>query len=87
VLRRLVTPARADRLMHVEVLAARAAVTAEWPEWTAPELVSALADRGVQAPYRHQVEAADAAWRGRHVIVATGTASGKSLGYLLPTLT
>ena len=73
--------------MHVEVLAARAAVTAKWPEWTAPELVSALADRGVQAPYRHQVEAADAAWRGRHVIVATGTASGKSLGYLLPTLT
>jgi len=87
VLDRLVTPARADRLTHVEVLPARAPVTAAWPEWAAPELVSALRARGVTAPYRHQVETAEAAWEGRHVVVATGTASGKSLGYLLPALT
>jgi DEAD/DEAH box helicase domain-containing protein len=86
-LERLVTPARADRLTHVEVLPARAAVTAAWPEWAAPELVAALRERGIAAPYRHQVETAEAARRGRHVVVATGTASGKSLGYLLPALT
>ena len=34
-----------------------------------------------------QVAVAEAAWRGEHVVVSTGTASGKSLAYLLPTLT
>ena len=37
-------------------------------------------------PWRHQVVAADAAHAGDHVIVATGTASGKSLAYQLPAL-
>ena len=42
---------------------------------------------GVGRPWRHQVEAADLAWSGRHVTLATGTASGKSLAFLLPSLT
>lgn len=42
--------------------------------------------RGIAAPFRHQVEAAEAAYSGRHCVLATGTASGKSLGYLLPAL-
>lgn len=37
-------------------------------------------------PYTHQIEAADHAQAGRHVVVATGTASGKSLAYQLPAL-
>ncbi len=37
-------------------------------------------------PWEHQRAAAEHAWAGRHVIVATGTASGKSLAYLLPAL-
>ncbi|NUW33599.1 DEAD/DEAH box helicase [Nonomuraea sp. SMC257] len=32
----------------------------------------------------HQYEAADLAYRGRNVIISTGTASGKSLAYLTP---
>ena len=39
------------------------------------------------APWRHQVDAAQLARDGRHVVVATGTASGKSLAYQLPALT
>jgi len=35
----------------------------------------------------HQREAADCAHEGTHVVISTGTASGKSLGYLLPVLT
>ena len=42
---------------------------------------------GVSALWSHQREAAELAHDGRHVVVATGTASGKSLGYLLPALT
>ena len=42
---------------------------------------------GITAPWRHQAMAADAAHAGRHVVLSTGTASGKSLAYQLPALT
>ncbi|MFD0788517.1 DEAD/DEAH box helicase, partial [Micromonospora azadirachtae] len=41
---------------------------------------------GVTAPWRHQAEAAALAYDGQHVVVATGTASGKSLAYQMPAL-
>jgi DEAD/DEAH box helicase domain-containing protein len=85
---RLTLPAgRADRLSHVEVLPPRSGRPAAWPEWAAPELVQALRRRGVELPWTHQAEAAEVAHSGQHVVVSTGTASGKSLAYLLPALT
>lgn len=72
---------------HIADLPARAARTAPWPGWVPPHLVAALSDRGIGRPWSHQVETADHAFSGRHCVVATGTASGKSLGYLLPVLT
>lgn len=42
---------------------------------------------GIQRPWEHQALAASAALRGESVILASGTASGKSLAYLLPVLT
>ncbi len=85
VLRRLVSaPGRDDRLTHVEVLPARPGRTGSWPRWVPPEVIGQLADRGITAPWTHQLATAEAAYAGDHVVVATGTASGKSLGYLLP---
>ncbi len=57
---------------------------APWPAWTHPDLVSAYARLGIREPWLHQVQAAMAAEAGEHVILATGTASGKSLAYQLP---
>ena len=87
ILDRLAAPgSRADRLTHVEVLPPRAATTAAWPGWV-PEVVrTAYAARGVVEPWAHQVEVADAAWHRRHVVVSTGTASGKSLGFQVPAI-
>jgi DEAD/DEAH box helicase domain-containing protein len=65
---------------------ARSGRTADWPSWLPADVVSRLRAAGIDAPWRHQVEAAEAAFTGRHVMLATGTASGKSLGYLLPVL-
>ncbi|HZP15143.1 MAG TPA: DEAD/DEAH box helicase, partial [Nocardioides sp.] len=62
-------------------------MSTEWPEWAAAELVEAWQRCGIDAPWLHQADAAERAWAGRSVVVATGTASGKSLGYLLPALT
>ncbi|GAA2131964.1 DEAD/DEAH box helicase [Nocardioides bigeumensis] len=78
---------RAGRLRHVEVLAARGAVEEHWPDWAAPDVVAAFRAHGVARPWRHQVVAAEAARAGQHVVLATGTASGKSLAYQLPALT
>src|ERR671912_674687 len=79
-------PGREDRLQHLEVLPARAAVHEDWPRWVPVDVRAAYAAHGVTRPWRHQVVAADAAHAGDHVIVATGTASGKSLAYQVPAL-
>jgi DEAD/DEAH box helicase domain-containing protein len=75
-----------DRITHVERVPARAGEPAPWPPWVAVDLRAALAARGIAAPWRHQVDAAELAWHGDHVVISTGTASGKSLAYLLPAL-
>jgi DEAD/DEAH box helicase domain-containing protein len=75
------------RARHVEHLPGRTAQRSSWPAWAAPEVVAALARAGVDRPWRHQRIAADLAWRGRDTVLATGTASGKTVGYLLPVLT
>ena len=72
---------------HVEEIPARPGRRAPWPEWAAPEVVAALTGRGIIAPWEHQVAAADRARGGGHVVLATGTASGKSMAYQLPALT
>ncbi|WP_237202434.1 Zn-binding domain-containing protein [Rothia endophytica] len=88
-LQRLGYGSHPPQITHVQTLAAQEAVTSPWPEWAHPRVVEAYQFLGVDQPYRHQVEAADAAHSSpgnRHVILATGTASGKSLGYQLPAL-
>ncbi len=77
---------RDDRLRHVEQVRARVGRPAPWPDWVDNPLVQALSDVGVSRPWEHQVAAAELVHAGRHVVVATGTASGKSLAYLLPAL-
>jgi DEAD/DEAH box helicase domain-containing protein len=79
-------PGRDGRLTHVERVPARHARTAPWPTWVDPDVRRAYVERGVVEPWRHQVAGADAAHSGEHVIVSTGTASGKSLAYQLPAL-
>ncbi|MBD8078891.1 DEAD/DEAH box helicase [Cellulosimicrobium arenosum] len=78
---------RADRLTHVRELPARPGVHGEWPSWADSSLVAGYRALGAEHPWRHQAEAADAAWRGRHVALATSTGSGKSLAFWLPALT
>src|SRR5687768_12252233 len=47
---------------------------------------AALGRRGIAELYTHQVEAVEAALAGRHVVIATPTASGKSLCFHLPVI-
>jgi len=49
-----------------------------------PRISAALSRRGISALYTHQTAAIDSALAGKHVVVATATASGKSLCYTVP---
>jgi DEAD/DEAH box helicase domain-containing protein len=77
----------AGPLRHAVQLPPRSGRPVEWPEWVPPQVREALCRSGVRAPWSHQAEAAALAHAGRDVVVATGTASGKSLAYQLPVLT
>ncbi len=56
------------------------------PESLAPALVRAMRQRGICELYSHQARAFELASEGKHLVVATPTASGKSLCYNLPIL-
>ncbi|UVO14278.1 DUF1998 domain-containing protein [Mycobacterium sp. SVM_VP21] len=75
-----------DPLRHVADLPASAGRTGAWPDWAEPDVISAFTGRGIEAPWSHQLAAAELAHTGRHVVISTGTASGKSLAYQLPAL-
>src|SRR3954469_22762530 len=71
---------------YVHRLPMRRSQSRQWPDWVGADLRDRLVERGGAEPWRHQIEAAQLAHDGRHVVVATGTASGKSLAYQLPAL-
>ena len=79
--------AQSGRLIHVEYMAGREGRRVTWPAWAPDAVTGAFSGLGLPAPWAHQSAMADAARAGQDVIIATGTASGKSLGYLLPALT
>jgi DEAD/DEAH box helicase domain-containing protein len=83
---------RWDDLLQGEELAYRSIVPrrepriAPLPEALHAELRAALVRRGISELYAHQAQAWEAAARGEHLIVTTGTASGKTLAFNLPVL-
>src|SRR5205807_3378936 len=68
------------------VIPAREPDFAPLPADLRPELAGALSARGIERLYSHQAEAYEHVRAGRHVVVVTPTASGKTLCYNLPVL-
>ncbi len=77
-------PSARAALTLLDHVAARAGETAALPHDLAPGVADALRRRGVDRLYAHQARAFELARARRHVVVATPTASGKSLCYHLP---
>jgi len=75
-----------EELAYLGSESAREALLAPLPEGLHPRVRDALAAQGVEALWAHQAEAWEAAQRGEHLIVTTGTASGKTLAFNLPVL-
>jgi DEAD/DEAH box helicase domain-containing protein len=72
-----------DELAHVTTEPARDARLAPFPDDLHPLVRDALPH---DALFAHQRETWDAAHRGEHVVVTSGTASGKTLAFNLPVL-
>ena len=68
------------------IIPARPGRYAPLPADLDPRLRDALATRGIDRLYSHQAAAWEAVRAGRHLVVVTPTASGKTLCYNLPVL-
>jgi len=79
-------PGYRDQVVHVEHLAARRARYGSLERPLPPSLQAALQRVGAGKLYCHQAQAINDARRGEHVILATSTASGKTLAYNIPVL-
>jgi DEAD/DEAH box helicase domain-containing protein len=75
-----------EEVAHVETVPPADARIAPLPDDLHPHVRDALQARGLDSLYLHQRNVWDAAARGEHVVVTTGTASGKSLAFNLPVL-
>src|SRR5688572_9926331 len=73
-------------LVHVRRLPARPARHAAPQAPLPPALAGALGNLGIERLYTHQAQAIDHVRAGRSVVLVTGTASGKTLAYNLPTV-
>jgi DEAD/DEAH box helicase domain-containing protein len=71
-------------LVHVERLPPRPPRTASLARPLPAEVAGRLAELGIDELWSHQAEAVDALRAGTSTVIATGTASGKSLCYQLP---
>src|SRR6478735_5327833 len=78
-------PAEAANLVHVEHLPARDPKPLPFPNDLPEVLVSRLSLLGVEGLYEHQLLGLETLRGGRNVMLATGTASGKSLVYQIAT--
>lgn len=64
----------------------RKAVFSEFPQDMLPELKGYLENAGIPRLYCHQAEMFERAQKKENLVITTSTASGKTLGFLLPVL-
>ncbi len=74
-------PTFAGQIAHVEHIHARRAEHGDLERPLAPELLERLQSQGLFPLYTHQAEAVNKIRAGRNVMVATSSASGKTLCY------
>ncbi len=75
-----------NKIIHRQMIAARAAEYLPLPNSLPPQLRHALLKKNITALYSHQSESYERINAGENVVVVTPTASGKTLCYNLPVI-
>lgn len=76
----------AGQIVHAQTIPARSARYGRLRHRLSPPVLAALEATGASQLYTHQAEAINAALDGQHVVIATSTASGKTLCFNAPVL-
>ena len=64
----------------------REAIYSDYPKEMLPQIKEYLSQSGIKQLYQHQTEMFNKAIAGNNIVITTSTASGKTLGFLLPVL-
>ena len=75
-----------DFTVYRKVMPERKPVYQEFPPSLHPDIRKFLKLEGISSLYSHQAEMYEKAQEGKHVVITTSTASGKTLSFLLPVL-
>ena len=75
-----------DFTVYRKVMPERKPVYQEFPPSLHPDIRKFLILEGISSLYSHQAEMYEKAQEGKHVVITTSTASGKTLSFLLPVL-
>lgn len=73
-----------DCIIYEKTIPEHPALYDDFPENLLTELAGYLRKKGIQRLYCHQVEMFEKVTAGKHVVITTSTASGKTLSFLLP---
>ena len=76
-----------EEIVHSRVIPESPGVLGPWPEWVAPALRSSLLEHGIESLWKHQVDFASSARARTDSILATGTATGKTIAFNTPAIT
>jgi len=79
-------PDYSQQVAHIEHITPQGAIFGDLDDPLCPDLQACLKSMGIQALYSHQAKALNAILAGKNVIIATPSASGKTLCYQLATL-
>ncbi len=79
-------PEIANNIAEIINIPAREPVRTVFPEGIHPLLLKTMEFQGINSLYSHQKYTWELFQEGKNIIIATGTASGKSLAYNLPVL-
>ncbi len=76
-----------EEIVHLRVIPENLGITGPWPEWIAPDLRISLESAGITSLWKHQVDFAESAHNRIDSILATGTATGKTIAFNAPAVT
>jgi DEAD/DEAH box helicase domain-containing protein len=76
-----------EEIVHLRVIPENPGTTAPWPTWVSPQFRTSVDRDGISFLWKHQVDFAESAHNRTDSILATGTATGKTIAFNAPAIT